>query len=84
MDVESLFRNQWLWTVLLGLVLFLPVRRLIWVLSVRSEERRLKHATDAARRTSLRHRASVTAALVCFVFSVLYVQVMFHNFFGQP
>ena len=73
-----------MWTVLLGLVLFLPVRRLIWVLSVRSEERRLKHAADPARRTNLRRRASVTAALVCFVFSVLYVQVMFHSFHGQP
>ena len=84
MDVASLLRNQWLWTIVLGLVLFLPVRRFIWVLSVRREERHLGQATDDARRASLKRRATVTAALLCFVFSVLYVQVMFQNAAGQP
>jgi hypothetical protein len=79
MDLDSLLQNQWFWTAALGLALFLPVRRLIWVLSVRTEERKLGTATDDDRRQALKRRASVTAGLLCFVFSVLYVQVMFNR-----
>ncbi len=79
MDVDSLLQNQWLWTAALGLALFLPVRRLIWVMSVRRAERKLGAATDEAKRQALKRRASVTAGLLCFVFSVLYVHVMFNR-----
>lgn len=77
MDATSLLESQWLWTAVLGLALFLPVRRLIWVLSVRKAERELGAPSDDALRGTLKRRASFTAALLCFVFSVLYVQVMF-------
>lgn len=79
MDPNALLQSQWLWTIALGLALFLPVRRLIWVLSVRREERKLGAETDEARRAALKRRASVTAGLLCFVFAVLYVQAMFNR-----
>ncbi len=83
-DMEELIRNQWLWTVVLGVLLFLPARQMIWVMSVRREERKQGRAADDAQRQALRRRASVTSALLCFVFSVLYVQVMFRSIHGQP
>lgn len=79
MDLSAILHNQWIMTLLLGLALFLPVRRLIWVMSVRNEERKQGRPTDDARRRELKRRASVTGALLCFVVSVLYVQVMFHQ-----
>ena len=72
----------WLWTAVLGLALFLPVRRLIWIMAVRREERKTGEAVGGDRQTALRRRAAVTSALLCFVFSVLYVQVMFSNLYG--
>jgi hypothetical protein len=64
-----------IWTLLLALALFLPVRRLIWVLSVRRAEKR-EGPTDEARRQSLKRRAAVTAALLCFVFSYFYAATL--------
>ena len=84
--MEDLFtpRYQWLWTAILGLVLFIPVRQLIWVMSVRREERKTGTKPDEARRSALKRRASVTSALLCLVFSMVYVDVMFGNLYGSP
>jgi hypothetical protein len=75
---------QWLWTLALGAALFFPVRQLIWALAVRREERKLGAPTDSERRAALKRRAAFTAFLLCFVFSVAYVHVMFKNFFAAP
>jgi len=84
--MEELFspQYQWLWTALLGLALFFPVRQLIWTLSVRREERKLGQPTDDTRRRSLKRRASITAVLLCFVFAVLYMQAGFSSLGGNP
>jgi len=82
MDALLSPQYQWLWTVVLGVALFIPVRQLIWVLSVRREEGKTGQPTDDLRRVSLKRRASVTAALLCFIFAVLYVQVMFDSIHG--
>lgn len=83
--MEELFspHYQWLWTGLLGVALFFPVRQLIWVLSVRREESRLGKPTDDARRRLLKRRATVTSMLLCFVFAVAYIQVMFRSLNGS-
>ncbi len=67
---------QWLWAIGLGAALFLPVRQVIWVLSVRRLESRHGTADDAARQ-SLKRRAGVTAALLCALFAYLYIQTLF-------
>ncbi|MCW8835397.1 MAG: hypothetical protein OQJ99_03390 [Rhodospirillales bacterium] len=76
--MEALWTQEyaWVWMVLLGLALFFPVRKLIWTLSVRRTERR-EGPTDEAQRASLMKRASVTAALLSFVFAALYGNIMF-------
>ena len=66
---------QYLWTAILALALFLPVRRLIWILLVRRAERRAE--IGEAEKQGLRRRAAVTAALLCFVFSVFYTATLF-------
>ncbi len=69
---------QWLWTLALALGLFLPVRRMIWVLSVRRFEAK-KGPADEPLRAGLKRRATITSALLCLVFSVVYVSYMFQG-----
>ena len=64
-----------LWTAAITLALFFPVRRLIWILSVRRAERDGKH--DEERRQRLQRRAAVTAALLSFVFAFFYTGILF-------
>lgn len=58
-------------SLVLAAVLFFPTRQIIWILSVRRAEGRDGHK-DEDRRTKLRRRATVTAILLSFVFSVLF------------
>lgn len=74
---------QLLWSFLLAVALFYPVRQFIWVLSVRREERRLGQPTDDERRTVLKRRATVTAVLLCFIFAVLYQNVLMNQFYSR-
>ncbi len=77
--MQSLFSSDYmiLWGVVLAAALFLPVRRLIWVLMVR----RAQQSTDVNEREQqrLKRRAGVTAALLCFVFSMFYVSTLFRG-----
>ena len=66
-----------LWTTALVVALFFPVRRFIWVMSVRRAER--DGTQDEERRQKLKRRAGVTAALLCFVFAFFYTGVMFKS-----
>ncbi|MDJ0950664.1 MAG: hypothetical protein QNJ94_17260 [Alphaproteobacteria bacterium] len=70
--MADLFTSQYsmLWALVLGIALFFPVRQLIWSLSVRRAQR--KETVDEARSLALKRRATVTAVLLCFVFSFIY------------
>jgi len=60
------------WVMVLALLLFYPVARLVWVLSVRRlERRRGDRLSDVERRGQLR-RAYVISAFVSLMFSALY------------
>jgi len=75
--VNALFdpNFQYLWALLLALLLFYPVRQLIWALYVR----RAGQAGRMDKETSLRlkKRSTVTAILLCIIFSVLYTVHLF-------
>lgn len=77
--METLFTSEyrWLWTVVLGVMLFFPVRQLIWVLSVRRHERRTGKQADEETRSSMRRRSVATSALLCLVFATTYVAILF-------
>lgn len=71
---------QWLWTLALGAALFIPVRHLIWALSVRRAEAK-GGDVDEAESVRLKRRSTFTSALLCFIFSIIYVNNLFQ---GNP
>ncbi len=68
---------QPLWALLLALALFLPVRRLIWVLYMRRAQARKEDLEALGER--LRRRSTVTAALLSLVFSYMYTLFLFRS-----
>ena len=80
--MATYFTQQYfyLWMLALALLLFLPVRHLIWVLYVRrSGKKRAPRATDEKETFVLKRRATATAVLLCLVFSYLYVAHLFRS-----
>jgi hypothetical protein len=78
--MESLFTSEYspLWAILLAAALFIPVRQLIWVMTVRRAIRKGgEEKVDDAEQQRLKKRAGVTSALLCLLFSFAYVQVVF-------
>ena len=65
-----------LWVLLLSLVLFFPVRQLIWILYVRKKQKTQKDVSEAEKK-SLKKRATLTSILLSVVFSYLYVNQVF-------
>ena len=76
--MDSLFQPQyWLfWGMALAVLLFFPIRRIIWVMSVRRAQSKGEGADDDQRKRLFR-RAGVTAALLSFVFSIFYTNYLF-------
>ncbi len=75
--MEALFSPEYapLWGLVLTLLLFLPVRHLIWALYMRRASKAAEIDENESRR--LKRRASVTSALLCFVFSMIYAHQLF-------
>ena len=66
-----------LWIILLSTVLFFPVRKLIWVLYVRKKQKTQKSVSESEK-INLKKRATITAVLLCIVFSYIYVKQVFN------
>ena len=66
-----------IWVILLTTVLFFPVRQMIWVLYVRKKQKTQKIVSDDEKKV-LKKRATFTSALLCIVFSYLYVSQVFN------
>jgi hypothetical protein len=62
----------WVSVAILAGLLFLPVTKLVWVLSVRRLERKLGGPLDDAQRQGQLNRARFIAILACIVFSALF------------
>ena len=78
--MQALFTPEYryLWVVLLAAALFFPVRQLVWVLTVRRAIRKGgEENVGSAERERLKRRASFTSILLCILFSIAYVDVMF-------
>lgn len=58
--------------LILAAILYLPVTRLIWVLSVRRLERKLGYELSSVEIQQQKNRARVIAAIVVLVFSYLF------------
>ena len=68
----SPWTHYWLWVAALALALFLPVSKLVWVLSVRRLERKLGQPLSDPERAGQLNRARLLAILVCVAFSALF------------
>ena len=66
-----------IWTIFLSVVLFFPVRQLIWVLYVRKKQK-TQESVSEEEKIGLKKRATLTSVLLCFVFSYLYVSQVFN------
>ena len=66
-----------LWIILLSAVLFFPVRKLIWVLYVRKKQK-TQQSVSEEEKIGLKKRATITAILLCIVFSYIYVKQVFN------
>ena len=69
--------NWWIWGLVLGFVLFFPVRRLIWMMAANRAARRQGGPVDEAALARLRRRSAVTAVLLCYLFALGYAYVAF-------
>lgn len=78
--MESLFSAEYryVWMVILAVLLFFPVRQLMWVMSVRRAMRKGgEDNVDEAEKDRLKKRAGFTAALLSFLFALFYTGVLF-------
>ena len=67
---------RWLWSAALAAALFFPVRQMIWVLSVRREQRRDGDLPNEKMQKHLKGRATFTSGLLCLVFAAAYGGVL--------
>ena len=79
MDITSFYIafHDPIWIIVLSLVLFFPVRQMIWVLYVRKKQKSQKEVSDDEKKF-LKKRATFTSVLLCIVFSYLYVTQVFN------
>lgn len=75
--------GRWFWSLVLAALLFVPLRRLVFVLSMRRELRIRKDAPPPRQRL-LRRRAAITAALLGLFFAAVYVHVLATRLAGPP
>jgi hypothetical protein len=57
---------------LLAVLLFWPVSSLIWTISVRRKQRKLKQELDEQEILAQKQRARIISGIVCLLFSFLY------------
>jgi cytochrome c-type biogenesis protein CcmH/NrfF len=76
--MSAIFQPQYwlLWSLILTVLLFFPIRKIIWVLSVRRAQRKIDEV-DPQEQQRLRRRAGVTAVLLSFLFSISYTGYLF-------
>ena len=65
------------WTILLSVVLFYPVRQLIWILYVRRTQKKQQAVSDEEKKI-LKKRATFTSIFLSIVFSYIYVSQVFN------
>lgn len=62
----------WFWVLLLTGLLFIPVANLIFVFSVRRQQRRLNTELNPDELAAQRQRARFVSAVICFLFSFFF------------
>jgi len=68
------------WSILLAAMLFIPVAKLVWTLSVRRQQRKLQRVLDETELTGQLRRARFISFLLVMLFAMLFNA----NIFGFP
>ena len=66
-----------IWTLVLAVALFFPVRQLIWVLYVRRKQKKQKLVSEEEI-SILKKKATFTSIFLSLVFSYIYVNQVFN------
>ena len=66
-----------LWTILLSIALFFPIRQLIWILHVRKKQKKQNLVSEDEKKI-LKKKSTFTAILLSIVFSYIYVTQVFN------
>ena len=66
-----------IWTILLSLALFFPIRKLIWILYVRKKQKKQNLVSDEEKKF-LKKKSTFTAIFLSIVFSYIYVTQVFN------
>ncbi len=66
-----------IWTILLSITLFFPIRQLIWVLYVRKKQKKQNLVSEEEKKF-LKKRATFTSIFLSIVFSYIYVTQVFN------
>ena len=65
------------WVIMLSVVLFYPIRQLIWVLHVRKKQKKQKMVSEEERKI-LKKKSTFTSIFLSIVFSYIYVAQAFN------
>ena len=78
MDVIFSAKFQNLWALMMAIALWFPVRNVIWQMTVRRAIRKAgEEVMNETEKQRLRRRAGITAAMICIIFSFVYMGVLF-------
>ena len=77
MDETSVLLWYWGSSLVLALLLFFPVEKMLWVLRIRSAERRLKRSTNQEERDEERRKARSISGIIVISFSFLFNYTFF-------
>ena len=77
MDETSVQLWYWGSSLVLALLLFFPVEKMLWVLRIRSAERRLKRSTNQEERDEERRKARSISGIIVISFSFLFNYTFF-------
>jgi len=72
----TLFHDP-VWTLILGVALFFPIKKLIWVLYVRRKQKKQK-LVSKEEINILKKKATFTSIFLSLVFSYIYVNQVFN------
>ena len=71
-------------SLVFGIVLFFPLRKLMLAMSINRQQRRLGREVTAEERENLRRKVTIVAAAVAVTFAFFYNKFLFFKFFQQP
>lgn len=71
-------------SLLFGIVLFFPMRKLILAINVNRHQRKAQRAITEKELANLRRKVSVAAAVLAVTFAFLYNKFLFVKFMGPP